>query len=118
VAEPDPERLSRILLRLRHDFVMIGRGANRPLPDIIAQRLRPLLERLAADASDFLRKSGIALVQHHSPPTLQLEAALEAYTSGIIALRKEGAVLFQTKRRSASLRLVSGSNSFIEISRI
>jgi len=92
VAEPDPERLSRILLRLRHDFVMIGRGANRPLPDIIAQRLRPLLERLAADASDFLRKSGIALVQQHSPPTLdQLEAALEGYTSEIIALRKEGA---------------------------
>jgi hypothetical protein len=35
VAEPDPGRLSRILLRLRHDLVIIGRGANRPLPDAL-----------------------------------------------------------------------------------
>ena len=92
VTEPDPAVLSRILLRLRHDLVMVGRAANRPLPDVIAQRLRPLLTRLAADASDFLRKSGTALVQHRSPPTLVVvEAALETYTSEIVLLRKEGA---------------------------
>jgi uncharacterized membrane protein YccC len=92
LAEPDPGRLSRILLRLRHDLVIIGRGANRPLPDAIAQRLRPLLARLAADASDFLRNSATALVERRSPPTLdQAEAALQAYRSEIIALRKEGA---------------------------
>jgi uncharacterized membrane protein YccC len=92
LAEPDPGRLSRILLRLRHDLVIIGRGANRPLPDAIAQRLRPLLARLAADASDFLRSSATALVERRSPPTLdQAEAALQAYRSEIIALRKEGA---------------------------
>jgi uncharacterized membrane protein YccC len=91
VTEPDPAVLSRILLRLRHDLVMVGRAANRPLPDVIAQRLRPLLTRLAADASDFLRKSGTALVQHRSPPTLVVvEAALETYTSEIVLLRKEG----------------------------
>ena len=91
MTEPDPAVLSRILLRLRHDLVMVGRAANRPLPDVIAQRLRPLLTRLAADASDFLRKSGTTLVQRRSPPTLvAVEAALETYTSEIVLLRKEG----------------------------
>jgi hypothetical protein len=51
-----------------------------------------LLARLAADASDFLRSSATALVERRSPPTLdQAEAALQAYRSEIIALRKEGA---------------------------
>jgi hypothetical protein len=79
-----------------------------------------LLARLAADASDFLRNSATALVERRSPPTLdQAEAAPRAYRSEIIALRKAGAtLLFQTKWRSASLRLVSGSNSFIEILQI
>jgi uncharacterized membrane protein YccC len=92
VAEPDPAVLSRILLRLRHDLVMIGRAANKPLPDIVTQRLRPLLTRLTTEASDFLRKSGTALVQRRSPPTLvAVEAALETYTAEIVSLRKEGA---------------------------
>ena len=67
-------------------------GLGVELPDAIAQRLRPLLARLAADASDFLRSSATALVERRSPPTLdQAEAALQAYRSEIIALRKEDA---------------------------
>ena len=46
VAEPDPAPLARILLRLRHDVVIIGRAAVAPLPKKIAERLGPQLARV------------------------------------------------------------------------
>ena len=41
---PTSAPLSRTLLRLRHDLVIIGRAAALPLPDVFARRLGPLLD--------------------------------------------------------------------------
>ena len=87
----DQGPLSRTLLRLRHDLVIIGRAAATPLPDILAQRLGPLLTRLGANASDFLLGSATALrLWRHPPPLDAVGAALEAYTAEIASLRSEG----------------------------
>jgi uncharacterized membrane protein YccC len=88
--EPDPAPLSRTLLRLRHDLVMIGRAAM-PLPGGLAQRLGPLLTRLGEDASEFLRGSASALLLRHCPPPLEaMEASLQAYDTAVNSLRSEG----------------------------
>jgi hypothetical protein len=90
---PDLNVLLRSLLRLRHDLVMIGRAAVAPLPDNIAKRLRPFIERIAASAGDYLDESATALVSRRSAPSLDsFKSALEAYTSEITALRNEGAM--------------------------
>jgi uncharacterized membrane protein YccC len=92
VAEADPGPLSRTLLRLRHDLVIIGRAAGSPLTDSVAQRLGPLLLRLGSQASDFLHQCATALSLRRPPPSLEpVETALHAYTSEVSALRSEGA---------------------------
>jgi uncharacterized membrane protein YccC len=91
VAEPDPGPLARTLLRLRHDLVIIGRAAVVPLPDVLLGRLAPLLARLGASASEYLRQCASALRSRRSAPPLDpITAALEAYTSEIAALRQQG----------------------------
>jgi len=90
-AQPDPGPLSRTMLRLRHDLVIIGRAAATPLPDGLRERLSPPLGRVGAAASDFLKASAAALGERSAPPPLDaFEAALEAYTSEVAALRSEG----------------------------
>ena len=90
VPEPDPAPLSRTLLRLRHDFVMIGRAAA-PFPDAVAQRLTPLLTQVCRDVSEFLHGSAAALVLRRRPPSLEpTEVSLEAYDAEVNALRTEG----------------------------
>jgi uncharacterized membrane protein YccC len=89
--EPDEGPLSRTLLRLRHDLVILGRAAVVPLPDIFAQRLRPRLAELAAEASKFLRGCATALTRRRTPPALDaMDAALQAYVSEVVAMRSEG----------------------------
>ena len=89
--EADPGPLSRALLRLRHDLVIIGRAAATPLPESVALRLEPLLSRLGAAASDFLRGCAGALARRGKPPALDaVDAALAAYTAEIESLRSEG----------------------------
>ncbi|MGZ5393740.1 MAG: FUSC family protein [Mycobacterium sp.] len=91
VARPDPGPLARTLLRLRHDFVMVGRAAAAQLPDNLLHRLHPLLESIAASASNYLHGSATALAVRGSAPSLdEFESALEAYTSEITLLRNEG----------------------------
>jgi uncharacterized membrane protein YccC len=88
--EPDPAPLARTLLRLRHDLVMIGRAAT-PLPGAVAQPLGPLLTRVGADASDFLRRNASALALRRSAPSLQaVEASLQVFDAAVTALRGEG----------------------------
>jgi Fusaric acid resistance protein-like len=90
-ATSDPAPLGRTLLRLRHDFVIIGRAAAVPLPDVFVQRLNPLLSRVGKDASEFLRASANALMLRRPPPPLQaFEASLKAYHSEVASLRTEG----------------------------
>lgn len=89
-AGPDPAPLSRTLLRLRHDFVMIGRIVM-PFSEVFAGRLGPPLGRVGNDASAFLRASATALVRRrHSPPLQTVEAFLRDYDAAVTALRNEG----------------------------
>jgi len=89
-SDPDPAPLSRTLLRLRHDFVIIGRAVT-PFPNDIAQRLGPLLSRIGQDVSEFLGGSATALVLRRDAPSLQpTEASLNAYGLAINALRNDG----------------------------
>jgi len=89
--EPDPAPLSRTLLRLRHDLVIIGRAAAAPLPDAIAQRLGPLLTRAGESASTFLFGCATALAQGRPPPPLEpVEGSLQSFDSEVAALRREG----------------------------
>jgi uncharacterized membrane protein YccC len=91
LAEPDASPLSRTLLRLRHDLVIIGRAAVEPLPQVVAERLAASLARVSASVCDYLHAIGRALASRRAPPPLEpMEAALEAYTSEITALRNEG----------------------------
>jgi uncharacterized membrane protein YccC len=90
-ASPDPAPLSRTLLRLRHDFVIIGRAVATPLPEAFAQRLGPALGRIGEDASNYLRASAAALKLRRHPPSLEAcDDALRAYESEVTALRSEG----------------------------
>jgi hypothetical protein len=91
VAEPDEGPMSRTLLRLRHDLVILGRAAAVPLPDVFARRLRPRLTELAAEATKFLRGSATALTRRRNPPPLDaMDAALQSYVSEVVSMRREG----------------------------
>jgi len=90
-SEPDIRPLLRTLLRLRHDLVMIGRAAVVPMPEAFRTRLQAPLARAGADAADYMRASGSALLARRDPPALEpLEAALDAYAAEVAALREDG----------------------------
>jgi uncharacterized membrane protein YccC len=90
-AEPDPARLRRTLLRLRHDLVMIGRAGVVPLPETLQSRLGPLLARVADTSADYLRRSAKALAARRGPPPLDAaEAALDDCAEAFVAIRREG----------------------------
>ncbi len=92
VAEPDEGPLSRNLLRLRHDLVILGRAAVAPLPDPFARRLGRQLASLSAEGSEFLRKSATALMLRRDPPPLDaMESALNSYIAEVMSMRNEGA---------------------------
>jgi uncharacterized membrane protein YccC len=90
-AEPDLAPLLRILLRLRHDLVMIGRAAVVSLPDAFQARLGPALACFREAATDYLRRSSAALIGGRAPPALDaVDETLGAYTAAMAALRSEG----------------------------
>jgi uncharacterized membrane protein YccC len=93
-AAPETGPLRRTLLRLRHDFVMIGRAAAVPLPEAIQKRLGTPLARVAETAADYLRRSGEALVTRRGPPPLgTAEAALNGCAEAFAAIRHAGLTL-------------------------
>ena len=90
-AQPDLGPLSRTMLRLRHDLVIIGRAAAKPLPEILRARLGAPLADVGAAASAFLRDSAAALGSRNAPPPPDaFEAALTAYAAAIEAVRSDG----------------------------
>ena len=92
--QPHPGPLSRTMLRLRHDLVIIGRAGLKPLPDTLRARLGAPLVRAGAAASDFLNDSAGALNRRSAPPPLDaFEIALAAYTEEVEAVRSEGLTL-------------------------
>jgi uncharacterized membrane protein YccC len=93
-AAPEMGPLRRTLLRLRHDFVMIGRSAALPLPDTMEKRLGAPLARVAETAADYMRRSGEALAARLGPPPLATaEAALDGCAEAFAAIRHEGLTL-------------------------
>lgn len=91
VAGPETGPLLRTLLRLRHDLVMLGRAAVRPLPEVLQTRLQAPLARTGAAFSGYLRASAAALSARQGPPSREaVEAALESYSTALAALRREG----------------------------
>jgi len=93
-AQPDPGPLSRTMLRLRHDLVILGRASTKPLPEPLRSRLSAPLARVGDVARDFLNDSAIALGARNAPPPLDAyEGALSAYTAEVEAVRSEGLTL-------------------------
>jgi uncharacterized membrane protein YccC len=91
VTGPDTASLLRTLLRLRHDLVMIGRAAGRPMPEALRPRLQAPLAQIASAAADHLHASGAALLARREPPPLKpVEMALDVYAAELAALRREG----------------------------
>jgi uncharacterized membrane protein YccC len=87
----DPGPLSRTLLRLRHDLVIVGRSAAQPLPDVIARRLAPLADTYGRSVGGYLAASASALRARQPPPAAaRIDAALEAYGAEVAAVREEG----------------------------
>jgi hypothetical protein len=92
--QPDPGPLSRTILRLRHDLVIIGRAGIKPLPEALRGRLGPPLTHVGAAGQDFLNASAAALDAGDGPPPVEaFEAALAAYIAEVEAVRREGLTL-------------------------
>lgn len=91
VAESDHASLSRTLLRLRHDLVMLGRAAGVPLPATFCTKLQPSLDKVSAMTSQDLRDCAAALLARKPAPSLDpLDAAYQTFATEFAALRKEG----------------------------
>jgi uncharacterized membrane protein YccC len=89
--DPDPAVLARILRRLRHDVVMLGRAAAQPLPGHVAARLEPLLSEVGASARDYLRASADALTARREGPTgAWVDFAIAVYLADLASLRRSG----------------------------
>ncbi|MGP8233042.1 MAG: FUSC family protein, partial [Methylovirgula sp.] len=66
-ADPDAQPLINLVLRPRHDIVMMGRAATEPLPPDILQRLDGPIEQFGVTARDFLLRSADALIGRGAP---------------------------------------------------
>ena len=89
-SECDLTPLLRTLLRLRHDFVMIGRTAAAPLPAGFQVRLGPPLARISDASADYLRASGVALVGRQQAPSHgAVDGAFDDYAAEMTRLRHQ-----------------------------
>jgi uncharacterized membrane protein YccC len=89
--KPSAGPLSRTLLRLRHDLVIIGRAAANPFPDVLQRRLTPLAATVGSSVTDYLIASAHALSTGQPPPSLeQANTAMDAYESEVSAIHNEG----------------------------
>jgi len=87
---PDPEPLVRTLYRLRHDLVMVGRAAAKPLPAVLAPQLEPKLLAVRDAGSRLLRDMAEALRMRQPAPGLErLESALRDYAAEMDAVWKD-----------------------------
>ena len=87
----DPAPLSRTLLRIRHDFVILGRAAGEPLSPAIEERLNPPLLGVSEKGRELLLGTSAALVEGRRPPPLEpMEIAFKDYENELGLLRKDG----------------------------
>ncbi|WP_036262754.1 FUSC family protein [Methylocapsa aurea] len=88
--QPDLSPLLRIVLRLRHDLIMIGRGASAPLPEPFQARLAAPLARVGNAAAEYLRASAAALIaREEAAPLAGFDSAIDSYEDAIASLRRE-----------------------------
>jgi uncharacterized membrane protein YccC len=89
-AEPDLQPLVRILLRLRHDLIMIGRTAQVPLPDVLAVRLAAPIDCALDATTEYLQAARAFLVTRNNPPPCEaVSAALAACAAQLVMARRE-----------------------------
>jgi Fusaric acid resistance protein-like len=90
-SKPNAGPLSRTLLRLRHDLVILGRASAERLPDALAQRLAPRICSIARTVSRHFCSCAEALTARQPPPQLSdANAAIDAYGGEVSRMREEG----------------------------
>lgn len=88
--DPDPEPVVRTLYRVRHDLVMVGRAAAKPLPAAILAELGALLATLRQDASAALRGISESLTARNLAPSLDAyQASARALAQAIEKLAED-----------------------------
>lgn len=87
---PDPGPLSRTLLRLRHDIVMLGRAGAEPLPAQLRDELTAVLDRVGQAPGQYFRGCALALSHRRVPPPRvePLQAELAACATEFAAVRQ------------------------------
>ena len=91
-AKVDAAPLSRTILRLRHDLVMVGRAAAAPLPPSIGSRLTPSVDAFGAEVSGYLLACAGALRGRLTPSfPAAVDASTDAFTAEVAAMREGGA---------------------------
>lgn len=91
-SEPDLRPLTRTMLRLRHDLVMLGRAVEVPLPQAIREALLSPLSKVEADAARYLGDQANALRLRQTPPPMTVvEQSFNDFLAAIGTLRANGA---------------------------
>ncbi len=94
--DPDPEPVVRTLYRVRHDLVMVGRAAARPLPAAMLDELSPLLATLRQDGGAVLRGISTSLIERKAAPSL------EGYLGSARVLSQAIEILAEERKRLPS----------------
>lgn len=89
----DPEPVVRTLYRVRHDLVMAGRAAVKPLPAAILPEFTPLLVSLRQEAGAMLRGISTSLLDRQAAP------AIDSYQVSIRALAQAIEGLAEDRKR-------------------
>lgn len=80
----DPEPVVRTLYRVRHDLVMIGRAAAKPLPQALLPLLSPALEDVRKATTETLDGIAKTLQDDAPPPAIDAyQAALRSYVQAL-----------------------------------
>lgn len=90
-ARTDAAPLSRTMLRLRHDLVIVGRAGAAPLPGALSLRLGPPASAVGAEVGGYLAAAALTLGERRPPPDLgSVGRAFDGFVSAVAALRAEG----------------------------
>ncbi|TKW80225.1 MAG: FUSC family protein [Bradyrhizobium icense] len=90
---PETGPLLRMILRLRHDVVMLGRATIVPLPAELQARLAGPLAEVSVAITHFLRSAATALrAGAGAPPITPVHLALRHYADQVAAVRRDGLI--------------------------
>ena len=95
---PDPAPLPRTLLRLRHDFVMVGRASAEVFPSRVTEELGRILRPIGHAVGNYLHECARALIlRKRPPPQAPLAAMLDDCVTELATARE-----LEAKHLSAS----------------